>query len=65
MYHYAGNQYFDISRTSNQDSVMGTMAGYSINNRGGLGWQVIDDVGIVVPVNRVTEYIVFEVHNEE
>ena len=34
------------------------------NNRGGLGWQNIPDVGIVVPVNRVTDYINKEVYNE-
>lgn len=36
---------------------MGTNPGG--NNRGGLGWQNIPDVGIVVPVNRVTDYIIY------
>ena len=29
------------------------------NNRGGLGWQNIPDVGIVVTVNRVTDDIIY------
>ena len=53
----AGTNYFVISPTSGNDGVMGTNSGG--NNRGGLGWQNIPDVGIVVPVNRVTDYIIY------
>ena len=53
----AGTNYFVISPTSGNDGVMGTNPGG--NNRGGLGWQNIPDVGIVVPVNRVTDYIIY------
>jgi len=53
----AGTNYFVISPTSGNDGVMGTDPGG--NNRGGLGWQNIPDVGIVVPVNRVTDYIIY------
>ena len=33
------------------------------NNRGGLGWKNIDDVGIVVPVELCTDYIVYNISN--
>ena len=52
-----GDEYFVISATSNYDSVMNNNA--SGNNRGGLGWQNIEGVGTVVPVNRVTGYVVY------
>lgn len=53
----SGNDFFIISATSNYDSSMGTNP--NGNNRGGLGWQNIEGIGTVVPVNRVTGYVVY------
>jgi hypothetical protein len=58
-----GTQYFIISATSDNDSSLGYNP--SKNNRGGLGWKNIEGVGTVVPVERVSGYIVFKVNNDE
>jgi hypothetical protein len=50
-------QYYQISKTSNNDSILGTSA---TNNRGGQGW-LVENSGdtILVPVNQVTAYRIF------
>jgi hypothetical protein len=51
-----GNQFYRISRTSDNDNVLGTSP---TNNRSGMGWEVENGI-IFVPVNRVTGYVIFK-----
>jgi hypothetical protein len=59
-YSESGTDYFVISGTSANDSVMGNNPGG--NNRGGMGWRNVEGVGTVVPVNAVTAYRIFTVN---
>jgi RHS repeat-associated protein len=59
-YSEGGTDYFMISGTSANDSVMGNNPGG--NNRGGMDWRNVEGVGTVVSVNAVTAYRIFTVN---